>query len=189
MEFKESDLSLIFKALKFSSRKHRNQRRKDREASPYINHPIDVAETLLRVGRVKDISTIAAAILHDTIEDTDTTPEEIQDLFGVEVLSLVKEVSDDKSLTKETRKRLQIESAPHKSLKAKQIKLADKICNVSDITNSPPSNWTLERRAEYLEWSEKVVAGLRGTNRSLEDLFDAVLAIGKKQVEQERLLD
>src|SRR6266568_91129 len=133
MTFKEDDISAILKALSFSAKKHRNQRRKGAEGSPYINHPIDVAETLWKVGGVRDISVIVAAILHDTVEDTETTLAEIEEHFGPVVCSLVQEVTDDKSLPKPERKRLQIEHAPHLSTGAKQIKLADKISNIHDV--------------------------------------------------------
>src|SRR6186997_3356629 len=123
----------ILKALKFSSQKHRNQRRKDRDASPYINHPIDVVEMLMRVGNVTDTSVLVGAILHDTVEDTDTSPEEVEQVFGPGVKSLVMEVTDDKNLPKQERKRLQVQNAPHKSAGAKQIKMADKISNLRDI--------------------------------------------------------
>jgi len=169
----------ILKALRFSAKKHNDQRRKDEKASPYINHPIQVAETLWSVGGVRDVNLLVAAILHDTIEDTDTTPEEIRVEFGDEVLSLVLEVTDDKSLPKQVRKQLQIEHAPHKSDKAKLLKLSDKINNVDDMVQSPPSTWSLERKQEYLLWTEKVVAGLRGVNPKLEDCFDELLAKGK----------
>jgi GTP diphosphokinase / guanosine-3',5'-bis(diphosphate) 3'-diphosphatase len=187
MVFEETDFALILKALKFAARKHRNQRRKDKEGTPYINHPIYVAETLWRTGNVRDAATIAAAILHDTIEDTSATPEEIEALFGKEVLSLVQEVSDDKRLPKEVRKQLQIEHAPHISIRAKEIKLADKLCNVHDILYSPPSGWPLQRRIEYLNWTEKVVAGLRGANKGLEDLYDEVLKEAREKLKEDNL--
>src|SRR5689334_21040807 len=126
MTFEGKDISLILKALSFSAEKHKSQRRKGAEESPYINHPINVAQLLWEVGGVREIATIVAAILHDTVEDTETTPEEIEENFGQVVRKLVEEVSDDKSLPKAERKRLQIEHAPHLSLGAKQIKLADK---------------------------------------------------------------
>jgi len=170
---------LLFKAFRFSAGKHRNQRRKDSVQSPYINHPIDVAQMLWDVGGVRDMDVLLAAILHDTIEDTNTGPDEIRDGFGEEVLSLVLEVTDDKSLPKAERKHLQIETAPDKSFGAKLIKLADKCCNVRDLLALPPAHWSLERRQEYLLWSEKVVAGLRGTNAALEEYYDHELASGK----------
>jgi guanosine-3',5'-bis(diphosphate) 3'-pyrophosphohydrolase len=170
----------LLKALKFSADKHRNQRRKDRNLSPYINHPIDVAEMLLSVGNVQDVDVLVAAILHDTIEDTDTKPEEIEKLFGKNVLSLVKEVTDDKTLPKDMRKNLQVETAPKKSPGAKQIKIADKISNLRDILHSPPANWSNERKIEYVDWSERVVAGLRGVNPALEDLYDQILTEAKQ---------
>jgi len=165
-------------AARFSAHRHRDQRRKDEDASPYINHPIEVAELIANVGGVSDLPTLLAAILHDTVEDTSTTPSELEEIFGLEIRVLVEEVTDDKSLPKEERKRLQIEHAPRLSKRAQQIKIADKICNVRDVTYSPPPNWSLERRREYLRWAEKVVAGCRGSNTNLERRFDEVLREG-----------
>lgn len=176
---KSEDLSLVLRSLRFSASKHKDQRRKDREASPYINHPIEVAELLHTVGEVCDVPTLVAALLHDTIEDTKASPDEIRELCGQQVLSLVLEVTDDKSLPKAERKRLQIETAHKKSTAAKQIKLADKICNVRDVTNSPPHDWSLERRTQYLDWTEQVVIGLRGSNAALERCYDEALQRGR----------
>jgi guanosine-3',5'-bis(diphosphate) 3'-pyrophosphohydrolase len=179
MDFAENT-SLLLRAFRFAADKHRNQRRRDSAKSPYINHPIEVVQLLWEVGGVRDINVVLAAILHDTIEDTDTRSEEIGDKFGMEVLSLVLEVTDDKSLPKGERKRLQIETAPHKSHGAKLIKLADKSCNVRNLITMPPENWSLERRQEYLLWTEQVVAGLRGTNVALEEYYDHELVSGKR---------
>lgn len=175
-----NDVHLLLKAARFSAEKHRDQRRKDSHASPYINHPLQVAETLASVGGVEDVSLLVAALLHDTVEDTGTRPEEIETEFGAEVLFLVMEVTDDKSLPKPERKRLQVEHAPHKSHRAKLLKLADKICNVNDILNTPPADWSLQRRREYLLWTEQVVAGLRGASPRLERRYDELLAEGKQ---------
>jgi len=173
--FETDDISLLLAALKFAAKKHRDQRRKDQGATPYINHPIQVAETLWFQGNVRDMITIVGALLHDTLEDTNATAEEIRQQFGEQVLALVQEVTDDKSLPKLERKRLQIEHAPHQSARAKQVKLADKICNVTDIINSPPHNWSLKRCQEYIDWSKQVVAGLRGINPALEACYDAIV--------------
>jgi len=173
--FETDDISLLLAALKFAAKKHRDQRRKDQGATPYINHPIEVAETLWFQGNVRDMITIVGALLHDTLEDTNATAEEIRQQFGEQVLALVQEVTDDKSLPKLERKRLQIEHAPHQSARAKQVKLADKICNVTDIINSPPHNWSLKRCQEYIDWSKQVVAGLRGINPALEACYDAIV--------------
>jgi guanosine-3',5'-bis(diphosphate) 3'-pyrophosphohydrolase len=171
---------LILKAFRFSAEKHNDQRRKDSKSSPYINHPIQVAETLWTIGDVRDVTLLVASILHDTIEDTGTQPDEIKVEFGEDVLALVLEVTDDKSLPKQVRKRLQVEGAAHKTRNAKLLKLADKICNVHDIITSPPSNWSLQRRCEYLVWTEEVVAGLRGVNEKLERYYDDLLTDGKR---------
>ncbi len=176
------NIGQLLKAIRFAAEKHRNQRRKDNDHSPYINHPIQVAETLWEVGGVRDPSTLVAAVLHDTLEDTETSPDEIRQRFGQEVLGLVLEVSDDKRLPKAERKRLQIVHAPHISPRAKNIKLADKICNIRDLIDTPPADWPVRRQREYLRWAEKVVAGLRGANPALEGLFDKELARGKSSL-------
>jgi guanosine-3',5'-bis(diphosphate) 3'-pyrophosphohydrolase len=178
MDFAENT-GLLLKALRFSADKHRNQRRKDSAQSPYINHPIEVVQLLWEVGGVRDNDILLAAILHDTIEDTETRSEDIREAFGEAVVAFVMEVTDDKSLPKRERKRLQIETAPHKSYGAKLIKLADKSCNVRNLVTTPPKDWSLERRQEYLLWTEKVVAGLRGTNPALEEYYDHEITSGK----------
>jgi GTP diphosphokinase / guanosine-3',5'-bis(diphosphate) 3'-diphosphatase len=166
----------LLKALTFAAGKHRRQRRKDADASPYINHPIAVATALAVEGDVSDEATLLCAVLHDTVEDTDTTFLELEQHFGHEVADLVRELTDDKSLEKAERKRLQIEHAKVASLRAKQVKIADKICNVRDVTVCPPPHWPLQRRLDYLTWSEKVVAGCRGVNLKLDRAFDQAIA-------------
>lgn len=178
----DESTGLILKALRFSAEKHNDQRRKDAKASPYINHLIQVVETLWTIGEVRDVTLLVAAILHDTLEDTATTPEEIRENFGEDVLALVLEVTDDKSLPKQVRKQLQVEHAPHKSHNAKLLKLADKISNVQGIITAPPKDWSLERKREYLLWSERVVTGLRGVNPGLESRYDVLLAEGKRSL-------
>jgi guanosine-3',5'-bis(diphosphate) 3'-pyrophosphohydrolase len=173
-------VAALLKALHFAADKHRDQRRKDEEASPYINHPIEVAELLTRVAGVTDVVTLQGAILHDTIEDTNTTPQELESVFGPEVRRVVEEVTDDTKLPKADRKRLQIEHAQHLSERAKHIKLADKIANVRSITEAPPAKWALARRKEYLDWTEQVIAGLRGSSPPLEKLYDELLVEGRR---------
>lgn len=167
-----SDLAQVLAAASFAASRHRNQRRKGANGSPYVNHPIDVAHELAATGGVADLDVLLAALLHDTIEDTGTRPAEIEERFGPAVLRLVEEVSDDKTLPKAERKRLQVEHAASLSRGAKLIKLADKICNVREVTLDPPHDWSTVRRCEYLDWAAAVVAGLRGTNEELEHAFD-----------------
>jgi guanosine-3',5'-bis(diphosphate) 3'-pyrophosphohydrolase len=169
-----SDATQILKAASFAAHKHRNQRRRDAEASPYINHPLALARVLAEEGGVTDVATLCAALLHDTVEDTDTTIEELTREFGAEVAALVAEVTDDKTLPKAERKRMQVEHAAHISDKAKRVKLADKICNLRDITATPPTDWSLERRREYFEWAKSVIDRLRGVDARMELVFDMV---------------
>jgi guanosine-3',5'-bis(diphosphate) 3'-pyrophosphohydrolase len=135
-----------------------------------------VAEILWRVGGVRDEATLLAAVLHDTVEDTDTTPDELEALFGAEVRSVVMEATDDKTLPKAERKRLQIAHAPQKSVRARAVKIADKISNLRSILEAPPSDWTPERIREYVLWSEQVVSGLKGSHPALEEAFALLLA-------------
>jgi len=170
----------ILEAAAFAAEKHRGQRRKDASASPYINHPLEVASLIAGEGGVSDPVVLCAALLHDTIEDTQTTREELVEAFGLEVADVVREVTDDKALPKEERKRLQISHAAKASPRAKVVKLADKICNLRDILDHPPATWSAERKAEYFDWATRVVAGLRGTNPRLEAIFDALVARGAR---------
>jgi guanosine-3',5'-bis(diphosphate) 3'-pyrophosphohydrolase len=178
-----SQIAALLHALHFAADKHRDHRRKGEEASPYVNHLIEVAELLARTGNVTEIITLQAAILHDTLEDTQTIPEELETQFGVDVLHVVEEVSDDKRLPKAERKWLQITHAPHLSTRAKLVKLADKISNVRSILQAPPANWPLSRKQEYLDWAEQVVAGCRGCNPPLERLFDDAVKEGRRILE------
>ena len=172
MSIKSKDLAIILTALEFASIKHRDQRRKDAEASPYINHPIALAKVLSAEGKIIDTKIICAALLHDTIEDTETTAEELQAQFGKAITKIVLEVTDDKNLPKAERKRLQIEHARHASKPAKLVKLADKICNLQDILYSPPAKWPLKRKQEYFDLSEEVIDQVQGTNQKLEKILN-----------------
>ena len=169
-------MNVLIRATAFAADKHRNQRRKDADASPYINHPIALADVLANEGNVADEAVLVAALLHDTIEDTETSMEELVAQFGLEAADIVAEVTDDKSLPKAERKRLQVEHAATISGKAKLVKLADKICNLRDIAACPPADWPVERKREYFDWAKAVVDGLRGVHPGLEAVFDRAFA-------------
>ena len=170
-----NDLSKLLEAASFAAKRHTGQKRKGSDGEPYINHPLEVANLLANVGNVSDFDILIAAVLHDTVEDTGVTKEELEARFGQKVADYVSEVTDDKSLPKDERKRLQVEHAPHLSHGAKQIKLADKISNIADVTNNPPHDWPHERKVAYVDWGENVVAGLRGANPELEKRFDEIV--------------
>jgi GTP diphosphokinase / guanosine-3',5'-bis(diphosphate) 3'-diphosphatase len=173
---RDADLKIVLKALAFAAKKHRDHRRKDVNASPYINHPIALADVLVNESGVTDAEVICAALLHDTVEDTDTTAEELTEAFGERVCRIVLEVTDDKTLPKQTRKRLQVENAAKSSARARLVKLADKICNLRDISASAPVNWSLQRQQEYFDWAKEVVDRIRGTHAALEAAFDDAYA-------------
>ncbi|XP_017967619.1 guanosine-3',5'-bis(diphosphate) 3'-pyrophosphohydrolase MESH1 [Drosophila navojoa] len=165
----------FLKALQFAAYKHRKQRRKDPDSTPYVNHLINVAAILAEAG-IKDEGVLIAAILHDVVEDTDTTISEVEKLFGTDVSSLVLEVTDDKSLEKDERKRLQIVNARNTTKRAKLIKLADKLDNLRDLRKTTPCGWTEARRDQYFEWAKRVVDNLRGTNLIMEEQLDQIFA-------------
>ena len=176
------NVALFLKALQFAADKHRNQRRKDVEASPYINHPIYVARILADIGGVDDLGVLAAAVLHDTVEDTETESADIERHFGERIARIVGEVTDDKSLKKAERKRLQIEHARHMSDEGALVKVADKIANVRDIASNPPRDWDQARRVEYLAWAEQVVCNCPKVNSGLEEYFAESLASARQAV-------
>ena len=168
------DLQSILGAARFAAEKHSNQKRKGAAGEPYINHLIEVADLVAMALTEPDANVVIAALLHDTVEDTDTTREELIELFGTDVADLVAELTDDKSLPQAVRKRLQIEHAPRLSARAQIVKLADKISNVRSILSSPPVNWSLERRLEYMAWSRRVVSALSAPNPILKREFEMI---------------
>lgn len=176
-------MALVLDAARFAAVKHRAQKRKGVDGTPYINHPIEVAALLAHVAGVTDPVILAAALLHDTIEDTRTTADELRRHFGEAVAAIVLETTDDKSLPKAVRKRLQIEHAPHLSDGARLVKIADKICNIRDVSQHPPNDWSQIRRRAYLRWADAVVAGLRGVNDALDRCYDEERACAVAWVE------
>jgi guanosine-3',5'-bis(diphosphate) 3'-pyrophosphohydrolase len=177
-----NNTKILLDAAAYAARKHTGQRRKGKEGEPYINHPLEVANLLASVGEIDDRDVLLAALLHDTVEDTGTTREELAERYGPAVADIVMEVTDDKSLPKQERKRLQIEHAPRLSDSAKLVKIADKISNITDILDRPPDDWDEQRRREYVDWGVAVMEGLRGANAKLEDHFDALVARAREEL-------
>ncbi len=164
---------LVMHAADFAARRHVHQRRKGIAGEPYVNHLIEVAALLAEATKGSDAALVAAGLLHDTLEDTETEYEELDALFGADIAALVAEVTDDKSLPKAERKRRQIVNAPAASARAKMLKIADKTSNLRTLVSSPPADWDVARVADYIDWAEQVVAGCRGLNETLERAFDA----------------
>ena len=172
----QSAVVRLLDAIAFAAERHRAQRRKDEEASPYINHPIALATLLAGSAGVEDVAVLQAAVLHDTIEDTDTTAEELRARFGPEVAAIVMAVTDDPSLDKARRKELQVERAAQASREVALVKWADKICNLRDMSSAPPAGWSIERRREYFHWAKRVVDRLPQVSPALRAAFDAAYA-------------
>ncbi|MEM9215001.1 MAG: HD domain-containing protein [Cyanobacteria bacterium P01_F01_bin.150] len=173
--------TVILQALDFAARKHKHQRRKGFDAVPYINHPIELVTVLWHKGGIRDEVVIAAALLHDTVEDTDTSFDELEREFGVEIRNVVAEVTDDKTLPKAERKQQQIDHAPYLTPQARLVKLADKIVNLTDMLVAPPNNWSKQRKYEYVQWGKRVIDPIRGTHSELERLFDEVYRQGVEE--------
>ena len=169
----------LIKAIQFATWKHRDQKRKSIGDIPYIIHPIRVCQILIENGCGYNLPLLQAALLHDTVEDTDTTLDEIHDIFDITVKRLVEEVSDNKSLPKEQRKRLQILNAEDKSDDAKLLALADKIANLEDLSRGPegiPMGWTVKRIQSYFVWAKRVYDnGLKGQNKRLDKCFNTII--------------
>ena len=175
----------LLRAVNFAAQKHAHQRRKGEAAEPYVNHVIEVAGMLAEATSAGDPILLIAGLLHDTIEDTGTTPDEITAAFGTEVSDLVAEVTDDKSLEEQVRKHLQVEKTPYKSARAKMIKLADKTSNLRAIIASPPKDWDSARKRAYFAWARQVTDGCRGVNAELEAWFDEAYKAGLETLGQE----
>ena len=174
------ELALVLKAATFAAHKHRDQRRKDVKATPYINHPLALAQALCEEGAVDDPIILAAALLHDTIEDTETSYDELRGQFGARIADIVAEVTDTKFLGKQLRKRLQLAKAGRASAAAQQVKIADKLCNLRDLLASPPAKWSQRRKHEYFDWAKAVVDQIRQANPRLAERFDAVWEAGRR---------
>lgn len=174
-----NNIVLVSRAADFAARQHAGQRRKGVAKEPYVNHLAEVALLIADATEGSDPELVAAAWLHDTVEDTEATREDLEQKFGSEVASLVAEVTDDKSLPKAERKRLQVIQAPKKSERARMLKIADKTSNLRSLVMSPPDDWERERLLDYLDWAEKVVAGCRGVNPNLEKMFDQAVRTGR----------
>jgi len=158
------NIHAVLSAASFAAKKHSAQRRKGDAAEPYVNHVLEVAALVSGALPEDDTNLVIAALLHDTIEDTATTRQEIEEHFGSDVASLVTELTDDKTLPKAERKRLQIVNASKKSARAQVIKLADKISNLRSILASPPADWDFRRKKKYFDWAKQVVDGLAAPN-------------------------
>jgi guanosine-3',5'-bis(diphosphate) 3'-pyrophosphohydrolase len=178
-------MKLVLEAAAFAAKKHTHQRRKNIEDTPYINHPIEAASLLASAG-ITDEEILAAALLHDTIEDTHTTPAELSGTFGPTVLKYVLEVSDDKTKIRDERKRLQVEHAPSLSYGATLIKMGDRISNLRSVVNEPPKGWSVDRQLDYFEWSMKVFNALQKKNEVLEALFLKEYTEGLQHVRQRK---
>lgn len=174
-----SDLAIVLRAASFAATWHRDDRRKDASRTPYINHPLEVARVLAEHAGVRDPAILISALLHDTLEDTPCTLADIETAFGSVVAGYVAEVTDDKTLSQENRKRRQIETGPMKSDGAKLIKLADKICNCRDVAHAAPVDWSADRRLRYLEWASEVAHAVRGVSAPLDRLFAQEVVAGR----------
>jgi GTP diphosphokinase / guanosine-3',5'-bis(diphosphate) 3'-diphosphatase len=172
-----SDAVALARAFDFAARRHAGQKRKGSAGEPYVDHLAEVALLLAEATAGADPSLVIAGLLHDCVEDGHATAAEIASVFGTDVAGLVEEVTDE-DLPEAERRQRQVETAPHKSDRAKMLKLADKISNLREMHRDPPSDWPLGKRRDYFEWGRKVADGLRGVSPGLEEQFDAAYREG-----------
>ena len=172
-------MNLVLKATQFAALKHCDQRRKDGK-TPYIIHPISVAMILSEIGSIEDLEILSAALLHDTLEDTDTSAHELDKNFGSRVRIIVEELTDNDMLTFSQRKQMQIDNAPYLSKDATLVRIADKISNVSDVIENPPPEWNQKRCNKYVDWAEAVMNNCQKVNQDLENHFFELLTENRK---------
>ena len=175
-------LRLVSEAAELAARRHNGMARKGRGNEPYINHLAEVANLLSAATEGADAELVAAGWLHDSIEDTETTREELAQKFSERVASLVVECTDDMNLPKAERRRLQAVHAPKKSPSAKLIKIADKISNIGARIHSDPSTEERDDLVDYINWAEQVVAGCRGGNAFLDQTFDKTVKLARSSL-------
>lgn len=180
-----SPTSELLRAADFAAQRHAAEKRKGTAQEPYINHLLEVASLLAAATDGSDTALYMAGLLHDTVEDVGVTAEQLNDAFGLDVTQLVLEVTDDKTLEKADRKRLQVANAPHKSQRAKMIKMADKISNLRAILNTPPPDWDTTRKLQYFFWAKQVVDGCRDANIDLALLFDETYNAGLDELKKQ----
>jgi len=173
--------NILYSALEYASEKHMGKTRKDAEKTPYIVHPMGVAVILWQEANVRDIDVLVAALLHDTLEDTNATEAEIEGMFGGRVLSIVKELSNDRNLSGQENKQRQIEHAPLMSQEAKLVKLADRLYNIRDLQAKTPVTWSKEDVERYFSWAAKLLQGLAGTDEHLENALKWELSHNKSE--------
>lgn len=184
---------MFVRACYYAAVKHANQRRKDKEQTPYINHPLHAAH-ILHLAGVTDEEVLVAAVCHDLVEDCSVTYDDLEREFSSRVSEMVRECSDDKSLDKVERKKLQIEHAKKISHGAKLIKLADKLSNISDLDSNPPPAWSKAEIKGYILWAHTVCEQMKGTNDIVETQLNVIfkrhgLHIMDKQERMDRLED
>ena len=172
-------MNLVLKATQFAALKHCDQRRKDGK-TPYIIHPISVAVILAEIGSIDDLEILSVALLHDTLEDTDTSAHELEKIFGSRVRIIVEELTDNDMLTFSQRKQMQIDNAPYLSKDATLVRIADKISNVSDVIENPPPEWNQKRCNKYVDWAEAVMNNCQKVNQDLENHFFELLTEYRK---------
>lgn len=175
-------VTLLAEAFAFACERHGDQRRKGRQEQPYVTHLAEVARILARTTVGADPALVTAGVLHDVVEDTGTSRDELERLFGEEIAGLVMEVTDDQSLPTDERRERQVETAHDLSLRARMIRIADKISNMSDLAASPASEWPEEKVKAYFHWARRVVDNCRGINAKLEAEFDTAYGEGLVKV-------
>jgi GTP diphosphokinase / guanosine-3',5'-bis(diphosphate) 3'-diphosphatase len=183
-QLERSQIALVVRAVAFAAIKHRDQRRRDGAATPYVNHVIAVADALANEGGIRDAAVICAALLHDVLEKTDASSQELRQLFGMKIADTVAELTDDYSLPKTERKQRQIDAMPGLSREAQQVRLADKLCNLRDVLAGSPVEWSNARKSRYVAHAQRVLCRIDGICPPLERKVTEVLELWKARTKQ-----
>ncbi|MDJ0951930.1 MAG: HD domain-containing protein [Alphaproteobacteria bacterium] len=179
------DFTRLTRALSFAAEAHANQRRKGAAQEPYLNHLVEVLDLVAQATGGDDVDLLIASLLHDVVEDTSVTEDELTEAFGARVAEIVQANSDDMSLPKDQRRRKRIADMPHKSPDARIVKTADVISNIRAIVTSPPAGWTADRKLGYLEGCRQLIDAGRGANAALERVFDQTVADAERAIRGE----
>ena len=180
-----TDVTRLTQALAFAAEAHANQRRKGAAQEPYLNHLVEVLDLVTQATGGDDVDLLIASLLHDVVEDTNVTEEELTESFGTRVAEIVQANSDDMSLPKDERRRKRIADMPRKAPDARIVKTADVISNIRAIVTSPPAGWTADRKLGYLDGCRQLIDAGRGANAALEKVFDQTVADAERTIRGE----
>jgi len=183
----EKDAEAVLGAAIFATEKHKSQVRSNEKKTPYIIHPIEVADLVMKIGHVYDKDVLITALLHDVMDDTQTTYEQITSLYGTKVSSYLEEMTSKQGLSLKEQKKQQIMQAFRQNPSVAIIKLSDKLSNLKTLATSPPPSWSRDRIDQYFQWAQTVIENLPESNQLLKKAVKNVISdYWEKQAQQKK---